>query len=147
MATGSATCRIATSSCFDADLTASLSDIATIARQTVDALPEPFRPAAQSVLITVQDWANDTVLRDLGISDPIELTGLYEGVPVPLKSVSDPDPGPDIVYLFRKPMLAELAEREGVTLREMVEHVTIHEFAHHFGWSDEDIARIERWWE
>ena len=33
---------------------------------------------------------------------------------------------------------------------EVVDEVritVIHEIAHHFGWSDDDIARIDRWWE
>ena len=34
-----------------------------------------------------------------------------------------------------------------VTLAELVGHVVVHELAHHFGWSDEDVARIDRWWE
>ena len=79
--------------------------------------------------------------------EPFELTGLYDGTPLTQKSSFDQPEGPDTVWLFRRPILDEWAERGNVTLTELVAHVTIHEFAHHFGWSDADIARIDAWWE
>ena len=79
--------------------------------------------------------------------DPLELTGLYDGIPVTQKSVTDQPMGPDTVWLFREPILAEWRERGDVELADLVAHVLVHEFAHHFGWSDADIATIDRWWE
>lgn len=125
----------------------SLAAMAAMAQDTVEGLPQPFRDHARSVAVQVVDWPPDDVLDDLGIDDPLNLTGLYDGTPMTLKSVTDPDPFPDTVWLYRQPILAELREREGITLRELVAHVTIHEFAHHFGWSDDDIAAIDPWWE
>lgn len=125
----------------------SLDQIEQIARDTVADLPAPFAAAAADVALRVLDLADTAMLADLGMDNAMELTGLYEGVPMTEKSVSYPSPWPDTVWLFRQPILAELATREGVTLQELVAHVTIHEFAHHFGWSDDDIATIDRWWE
>ena len=118
-----------------------------MAAQTVEGLPEPFRTHAQAVSVQVVDWPPQDVLRDLGVDDARDLTGLYDGTPLTMKSVSDPDPFPDVVWLFREPILQELRERPGTTLPELVAHVVVHEFAHHFGWSDADIATIDRWWE
>ena len=84
---------------------------------------------------------------DPGIEDPLDLTGLYDGIPLTEKSVMDPGYGPDVVWLFREPILDEWRERGNVDLADLVAHVTVHEFAHHFGWSDDDIATIDRWWE
>lgn len=125
----------------------SLSQIEEIARTTIDALPAQFQPAAQSVQLRVVDMPEADMLASLGIDDPLDLTGLYEGIPLTEKSFSDPAPMPDVVWLFRRPILAELADRGNVTLHELVTHVTVHEFAHHFGWSDDDIATVDRWWE
>jgi predicted Zn-dependent protease with MMP-like domain len=63
------------------------------------------------------------------------------------KSLAAPSPFPDQVWLFREPILDELRARGNVTLEELVTHVVVHEIAHHFGWSDEDIAAIDPWWE
>lgn len=126
---------------------ASLDQIEAIALETVARLPEAFRQAALSVIIRVEELPEDTIVTEMGLASPMELTGLYEGVPLTLKSAAEPDPYPDVVTLFRRPILSELEERKTVTLEELVTHVTIHEFAHHFGWSDEDIAKVDRWWE
>ncbi|MBU2959422.1 metallopeptidase family protein [Citreicella sp. C3M06] len=120
--------------------------IETIARNTVEGFPEPFRSGAQDVLIEVVEWPPADVLAELGIRDPRDLTGLYEGVPVTERSVSDPVTWPDRVTLYRQPILTELRERGNVTLEELVSHITVHEFAHHFGWSDDDIASVDEWW-
>lgn len=125
----------------------SLDQIEQMARDTVADLPAPFAAAAADVVLRVLDMPDAAMLADLGMDNPIELTGLYEGIPMTEKSVSYPAPWPDTVWLFRQPILAELASREGVTLHDLVAHITIHEFAHHFGWSDDDIATIDRWWE
>ncbi|MCE8008389.1 metallopeptidase family protein [Aestuariivita sp.] len=127
-------------------MTASLADIERIALRTVAALPAIFRGAASEVVIQVQDWPPLDLLAEMEIDDPLDLTGLYDGIPMTEKSVMDSGFGPDIVWLFREPILDEWRARE-VTLEDLVAHITIHEFAHHFGWSDAQIAAIDRWWE
>ena len=126
---------------------ATLDQIEQIARDTIAAFPAPFLGPARAVLLRVADWPDADMLRDLEISDPLELTGLYEGVPLTQKSVFDLPTRPDTVWLFRAPILDEWRARGDVSLAALVAHVTVHEFAHHFGWSDDDIASIDRWWE
>lgn len=118
-----------------------------IARRTVEALPEPFRNHAREVALLVADWPGTDMLADLGMEDPRELTGLYEGIPLTEKSVWDSPMQPDTVWLFRHPILEEWRDRGNVRLDDLIAHVVIHEFAHHFGWSDDDIAAIDPWWE
>ena len=127
-------------------MTASLADIERIALSTVEGLPAPFRAAATEVVVQVQDWPPQDILAEMEIDDPLDLTGLYDGIPMTEKSVMDSGQGPDIVWLFREPILEEWRARD-VTIEALVAHVTIHEFAHHFGWSDAQISAIDRWWE
>jgi predicted Zn-dependent protease with MMP-like domain len=110
-------------------------------------LPAPFRAAAQDVVLRVVDWPPQDMLDELDIDDPLELTGLYDGVPMTEKSVAYPALFPDTVWLFREPILDEWRARGNVDLQDLVTHVFVHEIAHHFGWSDEDIAVIDPWWE
>ncbi len=121
--------------------------IAALASAAIARLPAPFRDAARAVALRVEDFPTDPMLDDLGAEDPFEVTGLYEGVPLTEKSVADQPNGPDVIWLFRRPILDEWCERGDVTLGDLVAHVLVHELAHHFGWSDDDIARIDRWWE
>jgi len=125
----------------------SLAEIERIALHTVNTLPAPFAGLAQDVVVQVEDWLPDHLLdpNDDPDAQRREITGLYDGIPLTEKSSLDTPCGPDVVWLFRQPILMELSERD-VSLTELVAHVTIHEFAHHFGWSDHDIAAIDEWW-
>lgn len=121
--------------------------IERLALAAVAELPAPWAAAAAQVVLRVEEFPTDAMLEDLGIEDPFELTGLYDGVPLTEKSVADQAQQPDAVWLFRRPILDEWADRGNVTLAELVTHVVVHELAHHFGWSDDDIAAIDPWWE
>ena len=73
-------------------------------------LPEAFRARAGDVLIRIEDYPTDEVLDALGIDDPLDLLGLYHGVSLDKKSLSDLPTQPDMVFLYRRPMLDEWAE-------------------------------------
>jgi len=118
-----------------------------LAQAAIADLPAPYRVVAEAVALRIEDFADPAVLEALGIADPFELTGLYDGVPLPEKSFTDQPTQPDAIWLFRRPILDEWLERGDVSLAELVTHVLVHELAHHFGWSDDDIARIDPWWE
>ncbi|WP_152461718.1 metallopeptidase family protein [Roseivivax sp. THAF30] len=126
---------------------ASLAVMEAMARRTIEALPAEFAKGAQDIVLRVEDWPEPDMLGELGLEDALELTGLYDGIPMTEKSFADPAPWPDTIWLFREPILAEWRDRGDVTIEDLVAHVTVHELAHHFGWSDEDIAVIDRWWE
>ncbi len=121
--------------------------IEQLARDTVANLPEQFSASATHIQIYVEEFATTDLLEVMGIDDPYELTGLYEGTPLTERSASDPPQSPDRIFLFRRPILDEWIDRGDVSLAELVAHVMIHELAHHFGWSDDDIAAIDPWWE
>ncbi len=122
-----------------------LDDITDLARQAIDLLPAEYAAAARAVALRVEDFPADEMLDELDLQDPFELTGLYEGIPLTEKSVMDQPHRPDAIWLFRRPILDEWAQRGDETLGHLVAHVYLHELAHHFGWSDEDIARIAPW--
>jgi len=125
----------------------SLDEIAALAEAARAALPAAFRPAAEAVAIRVEDFADTAMLADVDLHDPFELTGLYDGIPLTERSVLDQPDRPDTIWLFRRPILDEWAERGTEPLGRLVAHVYVHELAHHFGWSDADIAAIDPWWE
>jgi len=125
----------------------SLADIEALADAARASLPEPFAAAAADVALQVVDFAPDDILADLNIEDPFELTGLYQGVPMTEKSVFDSPGQPDVIWLYRAAILDEWLARGDVTLDHLITHIFVHELAHHLGWSDEDIAVIDRWWE
>jgi predicted Zn-dependent protease with MMP-like domain len=124
-------------------LSPSLDDFAALARAAFDALPEPFRGLAKEVRMRVDDFPSQEVLDQMGIEDAFELTGLYQGAPLNERSVLDPAPAGSQVFLYRRPILDEWAERGDVTLGELIAHVLVHEIGHHFGLTDDDIHHAE----
>lgn len=121
----------------------SLEDFERIAASAFDSLPDAMRGLCGSVEIFVADFADAETLAAVGLTDPFELTGVYIGVDLSQKSVSDPSPEPDRVVLYRRPILDEWADHGSITLGELIAHVLVHEIGHHFGLSDEDMHRIE----
>ncbi|MBI1218395.1 MAG: neutral zinc metallopeptidase [Rhodobacteraceae bacterium] len=121
--------------------------IETLARAALAALPPQFRAAAAALVLRIVDFAPDEILDAMNIEDAFELTGLYDGIPLTERSVMDQPTQPDTVWLFRRAILDEWVSRGDVGLGDLVANVVVHEVAHHFGWSDDDIASIDRWWE
>lgn len=116
--------------------------IEAIALDALNRLPAEFRVHLGAVVIRIEDFADDDILREMGIEDPFELTGLYSGRPLGEKSMMESGALPDIIHLFRRPILDEWAEN-GETLEHLVSHVLIHEIGHHFGLSDADMHALE----
>jgi len=125
----------------------SIDDLDRLAGNAFLALPDAVRARCDTLIIQVVEEADAAILAGMGIDNPYDLTGLYDGVPLTEKSVSDPVPQTDVVWLYRRAILWEWIDRGDVTLEALVTHILVHEIAHHLGWSDEDIAAIDRWWE
>ena len=124
-----------------------LAEFERIAHAARAALPAPFAEAAKAVVIRIEDFAPKEMLAEMQIGDAFDLTGLYDGIPLTQKSSADQPLQPDMIWLFRRPILEEWIERGDIPLGALISHVLVHELAHHFGWSDADIAEIDRWWE
>lgn len=116
-----------------------------MASEALAAIPEPFRAAAAGIALRIEDFPPDDMLTEMQMQ-PFELTGLYDGIPLTEKSNFDQPDRPDAIWLFRRPILDEWAERGNEPLGHLIAHVLVHELAHHFGWSDDDIAAIDAWW-
>jgi predicted Zn-dependent protease with MMP-like domain len=120
----------------------SIDDFYRLAREAWDAMPAQFRVMAGNVLIRVEDFADEDVLDEMEIEDPLDLTGLYQGVDLTQQSMMDANPSQPIVFLYRRAILDEWIERGDVTLAELVSHVLVHEIGHHFGLSDDAMDSI-----
>ncbi|WP_091736617.1 metallopeptidase family protein [Phenylobacterium immobile] len=124
-------------------LAPSLDDIARIAEIAFESLPPEFRRLTGEVIFRVDDFAEQTVLDDLEIEDPFDLTGLYQGVDLAARGGLGPAAEPSRVFLYRRPILDEWAAHGEITLEELVAHVLVHEIGHHFGLSDAAMHAIE----
>ncbi|GGD96845.1 hypothetical protein GCM10011515_15800 [Tsuneonella deserti] len=120
----------------------SAAEMEAIARAALDRLPSDFARHARDVALMVEEFADAETLAALGLDDPFELTGLFEGVSLPEQSIEDSGRLPNRVRLFRQPILDEWIA-DGHDLEHLITHVVVHEIGHHFGLSDEDMHALE----
>ena len=120
----------------------SADEMETIARRALLSLPEPFAGHLRDVVLLIEEFADDETLDAMGIEDPFDLTGIYEGIPLTDRSVDQSGTLPDKIRLFRRPILDEWAGGED-TLEHLIAHVLVHEVGHHFGLSDEQMHALE----
>ena len=120
----------------------SLADLEEQARHALDTIPRRLKQHLGPIVIRVEEFPDEETEEAMGLDSPFDILGLYRGVALPHKSISDPRPTLDLVFLYRRPILDYWCET-GEDLRHVVRHVLIHEIGHHFGFSDEDMERIE----
>ena len=123
-------------------LAPSIDDIETLAERALASIPNELKRHLRNVLIRVDEFPDEEVEEEMELESPFDILGLYRGVALPHKSVSDIRPDADMVYLYRRPILDYWCET-GEDLYRVVRHVLIHEIGHHFGFSDEDMERLE----
>jgi predicted Zn-dependent protease with MMP-like domain len=121
----------------------SLAELEVMAGEVFAGLPRRFRDLAADVVIRVDDFPTDDVLNEIGAETEFDLLGLFHGVGLPLRSESAPVHMPNMIWLYRRPILDYWAEHDE-TLGAIIKHVLVHEIGHHFGLSDADMAAIEQ---
>ena len=117
-------------------------DIDEIARRTISRLPSPFAESLRDIVLLIEPVADPETARRLGLSHPMQLSGLYEGVSLNRRSVDHSGTLPERITLYSRPILAEWRST-GVSLEQLVAHIVIHEVGHHFGFSDDDMHALE----
>ncbi|MBS0533912.1 MAG: metallopeptidase family protein [Proteobacteria bacterium] len=120
----------------------SLLDIEGMAQEAYARLPETFRALCEGLVIRVEDFPTEEVLDAMGAESEFDLLGLFQGVGLPFQSTQVSGQMPNMVWLYRRPILDYWAEHED-TLGAIVTHVLVHEIGHHFGLSDDDMESIE----
>ena len=121
----------------------SAEDVADLAERALAVMPARLLQHVRGVAILVDEAADDETLAELGIDDAWSLTGLYRGLPFGQNGAGETRAAPDLILLYREPILLEWIET-GEDLFRLVRNVLIHEIAHHFGFSDADIEGLER---
>lgn len=120
----------------------SLDDLEALARAAWDSLPQGFRDLAGDVIFRIEDWPDVAILADMEIEDPLELSGLYQGVDLTQRSLLGPAPPAPMVFLFRRAILDEWIERGDIGLADLVAHILVHEIGHHFGLDDDQMDAL-----
>jgi predicted Zn-dependent protease with MMP-like domain len=120
----------------------SLAEMEAMAHEVFARLPKTFRDLCEGVIIRVDDFPTEEVLDEMDAASEFDLLGLFQGVGLPFRSEGDIARLPNMIWLYRRPILDYWAEHDE-SLGQIVRHVLVHEVGHHFGLSDADMEAIE----
>ena len=120
----------------------SASAIHVIAKRALAGIPQGLRRHVQDVVILIEDFPDPEIEAEMGLDSPYDLLGLYHGVSLDRKSVADAPEDVDRIFLYRRPLLDYWCET-GEALDAIIRNTLIHEVGHHFGFSDDDMERLE----
>jgi predicted Zn-dependent protease with MMP-like domain len=111
------------------------------AARVLDELPDEFREQLHNIEIVVQRRPSKHQVTEMDLDSHEEvLYGLYEGIPLPDRSVFNPPILPDKITLFSESLLTDFPDPD--ELREQIRFTVIHEIAHYFGMSDDEIEKL-----
>jgi predicted Zn-dependent protease with MMP-like domain len=120
----------------------SLAEFEALAREAYRQLPRKFQDLCADLVIRVEDFPSDDIINSMRLETEYDLLGLFQGVGLPFQSEQSSGQLPNMVWLYRRPILDYWAEHED-SLGVIVTHVLVHEIGHHFGLSDADMEAIE----
>ena len=120
----------------------SATEIEDMARVALAEIPDRLGRHVRGVAILVEEFPDADTEQAMDLESPFDLLGLYQGVSLDRKSVSDAPDDLDRIFLYRRPLLDYWCET-GESLEAIVRNTLIHEIGHHFGFSDHDMERLE----
>ena len=115
-------------------------DFSGALRKALSELPPMFHNALANVAVVVEEWPQDDLLEELGIPPDDTLYGYYHGVPLPTRSVQDSGLLPDVISVYRGPLLEDFPDR--AELCRQIRITLLHEIGHYFGMDEEELSRL-----
>ena len=100
-------------------------------------LPPRFAEFLEEVPIEIRPRPTKKQLKGVGLDEDHLLLGLYDGVPLTLRSVEQSGTRPPVIYVFQEDI--ELASSSEADLIRQVRTTVLHEIGHHFGMNEDDL--------
>ncbi len=116
-----------------------------LVERAIAGIPRVFLDRVDNLSVQVEDWADSETLAEVGFDDPRDLLGFYQGWPLD-ERFHDSTPGlPDVITIYQQAVEAH-ARDTGTALLRVIQETVMHELAHHFGFSEEELDEVERLW-
>ncbi|HRW48897.1 MAG: metallopeptidase family protein [Caldilinea sp.] len=112
-----------------------------IVAEALDEIPEALWKVIDNVVVTVEEWPTRRHIDRVGLGPGNTLLGLYEGVPLTVRTSHYGLVAPDKITIFRGPIL-QVSPADEDAVRAQIRQTVLHEIAHHFGISDERLIEL-----
>jgi predicted Zn-dependent protease with MMP-like domain len=124
----------------------SLKQFGRVVVQVIETLPPEIMRHLDNVVVDVEEEPSEEMLRKMDFTDEEiaegeSLYGLF--VPLPLGLPDDVDflDNPHRILIFKRPLEDDFPDPR--RLRIEIRKTVVHELAHHFRWTDADLARFD----
>lgn len=116
-----------------------------LVERAIARVPREFLARVENLSFQVMDWADDETLAEVGFDDPRDLLGFYRGWPLTERGHQYGNCLPDVILIFQGAVENYVAET-GEPIVRVIRETIIHELAHYFGFSEEEMDEIEALW-
>lgn len=113
--------------------------------RAIASIPDEFLRRVDNLTFRVEDWPDRAILDEVGFDDPRELLGYYSGWPLADRTHDYAGCLPDVIILYQGAIENHVRET-GQPLLRVIAETLIHELAHYFGFSEEEMDAVERHW-
>jgi predicted Zn-dependent protease with MMP-like domain len=121
------------------------SDFVALAERALAAIPGEFLQQVENLSIQIEDWADPETLAEVGFDNRRDLLGFYRGLSLDERGF-DQLPGlPDVIVLYQRAIEVH-ARESGEGILRVIRETLVHELAHYFGFSEEEMKAIEAIW-
>lgn len=120
-----------------------MAEFESIVAKAYDRLPAWVLAKMKNIAITVEDMVDQQTVLDMELESPMDLLGLYKGVPLIERTVQAGYEMPDTIVLYRLPIVEEALE-SGKSVDDVTFETLWHEVAHHFGLNEDEVQKREK---
>lgn len=120
-------------------------DFEKLVERAIHSIPADFLARIENLSFQVEDWPDPETLAEVGFDDPRDLLGFYRGWPLSERGHEYGQCLPDVITIYQLAVENYVYET-GEPLVKVIRETVIHELAHYFGFSEEEMDEIERMW-
>jgi predicted Zn-dependent protease with MMP-like domain len=109
--------------------------------KAINNLPKVFKDKLENVDVTIEDRPNMLTVKKLNLGSRGHLLGLYQGVPLKVRTHYYGMVLPDKITLYQA-NIELFCKQTGEHIYGKIKHVIQHEIGHHFGISDQRLKDL-----
>ena len=109
-----------------------------LVQRALERIPERFHAALDNLAILVEEWPDSELMEEVTGDPDAVLYGLFDGVPLPERTVDGPAELPPVIHIYSGPLMEDYPRRDELIYQ--IEVTLVHEIAHLLGLDEQTIS-------